>query len=122
VVFIDHDARAIALVAANLAHCGVTSGYAMIRDDFGGGLRQLPADQRFDLILLDPPYEAEVADLLVAAAERLDGGGVLVLEHAKRKPVPDRAGRLTRVRHVIAGDSGLAFYREPIAGRKEDGV
>jgi len=112
VVFLDHDARAMALVAANLARCGVTSGYVMIRDDFPGGLRQLPAGGRFDLILLDPPYETDVADVLVTAAGRLAAGGTLVLEHAKRRPAPERAGRLACLRRVVAGDSGLAFYRE----------
>src|SRR5437867_13241212 len=31
VVFVERDRRAQALVAANLAHCGVTNGYAIIR-------------------------------------------------------------------------------------------
>ncbi len=110
VVFVDQDARALALVAANLAHCGVTGGYVMIRDDFRGGLRQLPAGQRFDLILLDPPYETDVTDVLVTAAGRLAVDGTLVLEHAKRRPAPERAGRLQCLRRLIAGDSGLAFY------------
>ena len=116
VVFVDRDARAIALVAANLAQCGVTSGYVMIRDDFFGGLRQLPAGQRFELILLDPPYEADVADLLVMVAGRLAVDGTLVLEHAKRRPAPARAGKLASVRRLVAGDSGLTFYREAPAG------
>ncbi|MEI6667873.1 MAG: 16S rRNA (guanine(966)-N(2))-methyltransferase RsmD [Acidobacteriota bacterium] len=116
VVFIDGDERAIALVAANLAACGVTNGYVMIRDDLQGGLRRVPADQRFDLILLDPPYESDVATLLAAAAGRLSADGTLVLEHATRRPAPDRAGRLTCLRRLISGDSGLAFYGEAPAG------
>lgn len=36
--------------------------------------------------------------------------GVVVLEHAKRRPSPDSAGRLTRVRELTAGDSALSFY------------
>ena len=31
VTFVEHDRRAQALIAANLAHCGVTEGYAIIR-------------------------------------------------------------------------------------------
>ena len=116
VVFVDRDARAIALVAANLAQCGVTSGYVMIRDDFQGGLRQLPVGARFDLILLDPPYETDVADLLATAAGRLAVDGTLVLEHATRRPAPERVGRLACLRRLVAGDSGLAFYRETPAG------
>lgn len=110
VVFVDRDPRAAALVAANLAHCGVVTGYVMIRDDFTDGLDRLPAGERFDLILLDPPYETDVAGALAAAAEKLAADGTLVLEHAKRRPAPDRAGRLRCRRRLLVGDSGLAFY------------
>ena len=110
VVFVDRDPRALALVAANLAQCGVTSGYVMIRGDFPGGLLQLPAVQQFDLILLDPPYEIDIAEALVTAAGRLAVDGALVLEHAKRRPPPERVGPLTCRRRIVAGASGLAFY------------
>lgn len=119
VVFLDRDARSMALVAANLARCGVASGYVMIRDDFAGGLGQLPAGQRFDLILLDPPYETDAAGVLAAAAGRLAADGTLVLEHAKRRPAPERAGRLACLRRLMAGDSGLAFYGETPADPDE---
>src|SRR5580704_14858053 len=59
VTFVDNDPRAQALVAANLAHCGVADGYAIIR---GSVTRVLPTlggsatADAFDIILLDPPY------------------------------------------------------------------
>jgi len=37
-------------------------------------------------------------------------GGLLVLEHARRRPAPETAGRLGRVRQVTSGDSTLSFY------------
>lgn len=114
VVFVDADRRALDLVAANLALCGITDGYAMIRGEFAGAIARLPAQRRFDLILLDPPYDvADVDSLLQAAASRLEGGGTLVLEHAKRRAVPSGVGGLTLARQVAAGDSALAIYREP---------
>ena len=68
---------------SNLAHCGIADGYAMIRAEFARALRQLPADRRFDLALLDPPYDlADLAAVVAAAAGRMAPGGVLVLEHA----------------------------------------
>ena len=89
VMFIDADRRAMELVAANLRHCGIADGYAMIRDEFAGALARLPAQRRFDLILLDPPYdEADLDGVLRAAAARLADGGMLVLEHAKRRAAP----------------------------------
>ena len=37
-------------------------------------------------------------------------GGVLVLEHGRRRPAPEQAGRLVRLRQVASGDSTLSFY------------
>lgn len=112
VVFVDADRRALELVAANLAHCGITQGYTMIRGDVASAISRLPATDRFDLVLLDPPYEDDdPAGAVALAAARLAAGGTLVLEHAARRPVPERVGGLLRVRQTRSGDSALAFYR-----------
>src|SRR5258705_10425930 len=34
-VFVENDRRAQGLIAENLAHCGIASGYAIIRAPFG---------------------------------------------------------------------------------------
>ena len=116
VVFVEQDGRAAALVERNLAHCGIAGGYAIIRAEFGLALRQMPAGSRFDLALLDPPYdEPDLAAVLDQAAGRMAPGGVMVLEHASRRPVPERAGGFAAGRRVTAGDSAVTFYRE--AGR-----
>jgi 16S rRNA (guanine966-N2)-methyltransferase len=112
VTFIDTDLRALGLVEANLAHCEIAEGYVMIRSSFVEAVRRLPADQLFELILLDPPYEqTDLDDVLKAATACLAPRGILVLEHARRRPVPAEFGVLTRFRVVTAGDSALALYR-----------
>ena len=112
-VFVEQDSRAAGLIERNLAHCRIADGYVMIRAEFTRALRQLPADRRFDLVLLDPPYEfADLASAVEAAAGHMARGGVLVLEHATRRQAPARAGRFAVVRQVKAGDSTATFYRE----------
>jgi len=116
VVFVERDRRAAALVEDNLRHCGIGSGYVMIRGEFSSVLRELPAHRRFDLALLDPPYEdAEVDGELRAAADRMAPGGTLVLEYARRRQVPGRVEAFALVRQVTAGASALAFFREAAA-------
>jgi 16S rRNA (guanine(966)-N(2))-methyltransferase RsmD len=111
VTFVDTDERALELVRWNLAHCGVDGGYAMIRGGFIVAVPRLPAGQQFDLVLLDPPYAGgDLDEVLTAAGRCLTPGGVVVLEHARRREVPARAGTLARTRHVTAGDSALSFY------------
>ena len=48
--------------------------------------------------------------MLAAAGVLIAPGGLLVLEHARRRPAPEAAGRLVRVRQVASGDSALSFY------------
>ena len=117
VTFVERDRRAQALIAENLARCGVSDGCAIIRASVEGALtpaRSIP----FDVVFLDPPYEADpaqVAAVLAAFGERLADDGILVLEHARRAPAAASAGRLVRTRTVTSGDSALSLYQQSTA-------
>ena len=109
VSFVDTHARAAALIADNLALCGVEQGYTIHRGDVAAILRAMPGDATFDLILLDPPYDADnVVQALEAAAERLSPGGLVILERATRRD-PEIPANLARIRDVTSGDSTLTF-------------
>jgi 16S rRNA (guanine(966)-N(2))-methyltransferase RsmD len=113
VTFVERDRRAVALIAANLALCGIKEGYTIEGGDVASVLRRLPAEIEFDLVLLDPPYDADpntVTRTLAAAAGRMAADALLVLERPRRRdpaiPIP-----LQRVREVVSGDSVLTFVR-----------
>ena len=113
VTFVERDPRALSLIEENLARCGVTDGYVIIRasvDEMLETLRQREAADRFDLVLLDPPYEAEPSGALNGVGAFVSGDGLVVLEHARKRRAPATAGRLVRTRELIAGDSALTFY------------
>ena len=110
VTFVERDPRARALIAENLAHCGVPSGCAIIRASFDRLASLDVPFGPFDIVLLDPPYDARPDDVLANAARLMEPGGLLVLEHARRQHSPEAAGTLTRVRHLTSGDSALSFY------------
>jgi 16S rRNA (guanine(966)-N(2))-methyltransferase RsmD len=112
-VFIERDRRAQALIAENLAHCGIESGYAIIRAAAPSAfdrLRQAPQFVPFDIILLDPPYDMVPDGLLAQAGPLVAPDGLVVLEHASRREAPGRSGNLVRVRQVRSADSALSFY------------
>jgi 16S rRNA (guanine966-N2)-methyltransferase len=113
VTFVERDRRAQALVAENLARCGVANGYVIIRASIERALEHTHADS-FDIMLLDPPYDEDAGAIVAAAGERLAADGVVVLEHARRRPSLETAGRLARTRAVSSGDSVLAFYSCPL--------
>jgi 16S rRNA (guanine(966)-N(2))-methyltransferase RsmD len=109
VTFVERDRRAAALIAQNVSACGVQRGYTIERGEVISALRRLPPEARFDLALLDPPYDLDnLTEALAAAAARLEPDGLLVLERATRRE-PDVPPELVRVRDVISGDSTLTF-------------
>jgi 16S rRNA (guanine966-N2)-methyltransferase len=110
VTFIENNRRAAALIEENLKACGVEGGYTIRCAELVAALDALPAADAFDLILLDPPYDIDdVRAVLDAAARRLAGNGLVVLERATRRE-PDESGALRRTRDVKSGDSTLSIY------------
>jgi 16S rRNA (guanine966-N2)-methyltransferase len=109
VTFIERDRRATALIAENLATCGVEEGDYTIRGgDMVAALEALEAGS-YGLIVLDPPYDSPIRGVLDAAARVIAPGGLIVLERATRRE-PDTPAVLARVRDVTSGDSTLTFF------------
>jgi 16S rRNA (guanine(966)-N(2))-methyltransferase RsmD len=115
VVFVEQDVRARRLVGENLSACGVTTGYVILGMDvrraslasWGAAVGVV------DVAFLDPPYATSGPDLegvLQGVGEVLAPGGVMVLEHARRRPAPDLVGPLVRTRTIRSGDSELSVY------------
>ena len=82
----------------------------IVRDDARRALRSPVPGGPFDIVFLDPPYDFEpLSAVLASAASQRADGGVLILEHASRRPSPLLSGAAPQ-RTVRAGDSTLAFY------------
>lgn len=108
VTFIERDARARALIAANLARCGVGGGYTIERGSVEDVLSRLEPD--YDVVFLDPPYdEADLEPAVTLGVGCLAADGICVLEHAARREPPPVHGT-GPVRRLTSGDSALAFY------------
>jgi 16S rRNA (guanine966-N2)-methyltransferase len=116
-VFVDVDRRAINLIAQNIERCGLHDGYTVIRGSLAGVLGRRPAGGSFDVVLLDPPYDAiTVPAILEMAGGHLAAAGVMVLEHARRRAAPSGVPGLILARQVVSGDSSLTFYRPAVPG------
>src|SRR5688572_3891780 len=97
VTFVEKDRRAVALIEANLASCGVKADYTIEGRDLMAALQQ-QAGAAFDVIWLDPPYDiTDISGPLTAASAVLAAGGLIVLERATRRE-PDVPASLERVR------------------------
>lgn len=112
VTFVERDRRAVRLIEANLAACGVEADYTICPGDLVTVVTRY-AGPAFDLIWLDPPYDtADLDAALTSAAAVLAPGGAVVLERATRRD-PGSPPGLARTRDVKSGDSTLTFFSLP---------
>jgi 16S rRNA (guanine966-N2)-methyltransferase len=114
VTFVEQDARACALIAANLQKCGISTGYVIIQTTVLQAIDGLRKTQAFDVILLDPPYASDFHEALPHVGDIVKPDGVVILEHARKSQPPPTPGRLTRTRELKSGDSALTFYTCPL--------
>jgi 16S rRNA (guanine966-N2)-methyltransferase len=87
-VFVDRDRAARQAVEANLRVTGLHDQGRVVASDAEDFLRSTP--ERFDLVLLDPPYDHERWDVLLETlAAVLSPGAVVVIEAGRAVEVPD---------------------------------
>jgi 16S rRNA (guanine(966)-N(2))-methyltransferase RsmD len=123
--FVEHDAGAAAVIAANLARTHLAGPAAtVVRDEGLRWLRrraaQTPGEEPFHLVVLDPPYAksellATALELLGAPGAGVAPGGRVVATHFWRDAPPAQVGLLASERERRFGESALTFYR-----RQED--
>ena len=110
-VFVDQNASALAVVAANCKTAGVERA-ADIRS--GEALRFL-ANIRgpFDIVLLDPPYRHNtLAAVLPALESKVAPGGVVLCESEREADLPETVGSLTRTKQYIYGKIMVSRYEK----------
>lgn len=112
-VFVDRRADAVKLIRENLSTTGLTDRAQIAAVD---SLEYLKTRQeRFDLIFLDPPYEAGLLEPALEAIRRFDilsTHGIIVAEHPSDRVLPAlappyRVGRVYRY-----GKIGLTVYHK----------
>lgn len=113
--FVERDAQAIAALRQNVEALGVREQTRLIRGEVGRELGRLAAaGERFDVVFLDPPYEA---DLTQQTLGRLGEGvltspaAVVVAQHLTKHAPPATIGRLGAFRSRRFGETTLTFYR-----------
>jgi 16S rRNA (guanine966-N2)-methyltransferase len=127
-VIVERDARAVTVIARNLARTGLAERARVVRRDVAAYLSADPAtltETPFGLVFLDPPYDrtadlARSLDVLGRAGSGwLSEDALLVAKHFWKTAPPDRIGGLAVVRVRRFGETALSVYRrvaEPVAG------
>lgn len=112
--FVEVNRQALRVLRGNLARCGVTDGASVHPVRVETLCRSwTSAMSPVDVVFADPPYgDSSWREVLAAFAPRapLGSGGVVVLEHATREPVPKQVGRLGQLRQYRYGDTMLTLF------------
>ena len=112
VYFIEQSRKGCEIIRENLKALQIREGFEIFQMDLGKGLASIHTP--LDLVFVDPPYDRD--DIYDACLNRfgagnlLSPGGLLILEHSKRKTLPVTAGSLRQIRSLVQGDAALAFY------------
>ena len=118
-VFIDENRDACAVVRQNLKAAGLFERASVAGTSAAQYLST--CRERFDLILLDPPYRHDtVAAVLPAVADVTAPGGVVLAETEYGAPLPERCGPLRLKKQYKYGKSAFARYEAQAA--LEDGA
>ena len=127
VTFVDRAQPALKVLRGNLAGLGISAGFHIDDGSVGAFLRASIKDSsksgkagakrgRYEVLFLDPPYDAAeeyettLGLLGGAAAGVLHADAVVIAEHRRKQRLEERYGLLERVRLLEQGDAALSFY------------
>jgi 16S rRNA (guanine(966)-N(2))-methyltransferase RsmD len=114
VVFVESGPLGCRLIRENLQLCGITSEFRLLDEDVFKSLRRLAREGcRFDVVILDPPYNwrpyADLLDILFRSP-LIRSGSLVIIEHHRKAELPQSAAGYHRLRVVTQGDKHLSFY------------
>ena len=110
--FVDQRREAVSLIRENLKLCGLSERSRVVQ---GEALAFLSScGEKFDLILLDPPYEGELLTRAIEAITRFDilsEHGIMICESAADRLLPQVAPPYEQGREYRYGKIKLTVFR-----------
>lgn len=107
-VFIDESRAAVKLVKDNLKTCGFEA-----RVINGNSLDYLSRCGKFDIILADPPYDADLYEKVletVNSVDILNESGIIICEARRERQMPDMREPYSKRREYFYGSVKLCVY------------
>jgi 16S rRNA (guanine966-N2)-methyltransferase len=119
-IFVEQHAPAVVLIRRNLDSLEIGAEAEVIGADVARAIERLEARRvHAQFIFLDPPYAADGE--YESTLETLGESSIVapearvIVEHLRKRELPERAGDLELARVVEQGDAGLSFYRLALA-------
>ena len=113
VYFVENEPRALQVLRANIAHCAMAERATVINGTLPQALRNLGESVQADVLFLDPPYASDLGEQtlqVVGTGRVLKPPGMVVWQHAARRPAPGLVERLSLWQSRRYGNTQLSFY------------
>jgi 16S rRNA (guanine(966)-N(2))-methyltransferase RsmD len=113
VVFVEKGRQALRLIWKNISQVGMRERSEIVPKDVSRAIGILKQrGEFFDLILMDPPYEKGLIQrtLLKLISHRVyHNDSILVIEHNRREPIPEKLEGWNLIRQRRIGDTLISF-------------
>ena len=115
-IFAEQHAPAVALIRRNLESLGIAADGDVLCMNVLRAIERLEAKKvHAQFIFLDPPYAADIEyeTALDALGESpiIAPDGRVIVEHLRKRTLPERVGDLELARVLEQGDAALSFYK-----------
>lgn len=107
-VFVDESREAVKIIKENLKNCGL-EGRVLQTD----ALRFLREGGSFDIIFVDPPYDAGLYENVLESVNFIDilsDGGIIICESRKERNMPEMKAPYRKKREYVYGRVKLCVY------------
>lgn len=108
VTFVDQSREAVAIVKENLKSCGFEA--RVVQSD---SIAFLGRGEKFDVILIDPPYVTNLVDKaleIINSVDILTEGGIIMCESGREKPMPNMNMPYFKCKEYTYGKVKLTTY------------
>ena len=103
------------IIKGNLEKTNFTGRGSVFREDFTGMINKFEGQQKFHVVLLDPPYMKgfeKDAIALISKKKIYAPGVVIVVEHSMEDVLPEEIGDFCKIKDKKYGTVGVAVYME----------
>jgi 16S rRNA (guanine966-N2)-methyltransferase len=127
--FVEQNAAAASVVRANLGHTRFEESSRVHQESVATFVARAEREPHrvapYDFIIMDPPYaDRDLVPTLqrVGCSPLVESGTILAIGHSPRVTLPEKAGKLERLRERCHGDSCFSIYEalSPSAGCEPD--
>lgn len=109
--FVDRDSHAVRAIRENLEHVGYSDRARIHQTPVLTAIRSVR--EPYDMVLFDPPYaDPDIISTLdaLSLSNAVRDGTIVAVGHSPRVDLPERIGRLEKLRGRCHGDSCFSVF------------